>query len=420
MAYYVRNGHVFVAATLAESHLLLCLSRHRYGVFKENGPFLCGYDDGEDVPYLIRNKFAWTKDHHMLYIDNPVGTGFSFTDEEAGYPTTDELVAEDLLEGVRQFMLLFPFMTAGQRANDTDFYAFGESYGGAYVVALAKEYQSTLDEDPERVANISFKGIGVGNGFISSVDQSIYADYVDSLGYFTDKELEIFRNLDEKVIQAFNDGAYVDVIKHSQESLHFFTSVAMNLTNIYDFTFDGNYLTNHEYVCFLQQDHVRRGIHVGGREFNKGYDTYTFLNRSIMASKKPWLQDILDRNVIEVLIYNGNLDVIVNLAGMNRVVKSLQWRRADDFFKAKRQIFWVYNEDTDRGEVAGYLHEGGGLTYLVVRNAGHMVPISQPRWARQIAFEFTHKKAASQGGKRFAKSKLIKPLPFSAYRNCSL
>ena len=37
-----------------------------------------------------------------------------------------------------------------------------------------------------------------------------------------------------------------------------------------------------------------------------------------------------------------------------------------------------------RGELVGYYTEGGGLTYLIVRNAGHMVPISQPLWAREI------------------------------------
>ena len=39
---------------------------------------------------------------------------------------------------------------------------------------------------------------------------------------------------------------------------------------------------------------------------------------------------------------------------------------------------------------AGYANEGGGLTYVVVRNAGHMVPISQPRWAHDLVTQFTH------------------------------
>jgi len=52
---------------------------------QENGPYLVGWDS-----------------------DNPVGTGFSFTDDEDGFATTDEEVAEYLIEAMRQFMLVYP------------------------------------------------------------------------------------------------------------------------------------------------------------------------------------------------------------------------------------------------------------------------------------------------------------------------
>ena len=53
---------------------------------------------------------------------------------------------------------------------------------------------------------------------------------------------------------------------------------------------------------------------------------------------------------------------------------------------------------------AGYVNEGGGLTYVVVRNAGHMVPISQPRWAHDMVTQFTHyKRTEDENGQRFDK-----------------
>ncbi len=62
----------------------------------------------------------------------------------------------------------------------------------------------------------------------------------------------------------------------------------------------------------------------------------------------------------------------------------------------------------------GYYTEGGGLTYLIVRNAGHMVPISQPRWGRDIVYEFTHKTAK----KRFTKpDKIVKKIT-TAFAKC--
>lgn len=152
-----------------------------------------------------------------------------------------------------------------------------------------------------------------------------------------------------------------------------------------------------------------------------------------MVSKKPWLDQVLRDGRIEVLIYNGNLDVIVHVVGTNNMVKSLDWQRSDKFFSADRRLFWVWNDDNERGELAGYLHEGGGLTYLVVRNAGHMVPISQPRWARQIAYEFTRKKSRAvldedakneeakekkKAAARWEKPKEIKPKLSTAFYDC--
>ena len=60
----------------------------------------------------------------------------------------------------------------------------------------------------------------------------------------------------------------------------------MNLTNIYDFTFSSNYLTNHEYVCFLQQEHVRSGIHAGGIKFNRGQVRIYEYNHFIKIEKE--------------------------------------------------------------------------------------------------------------------------------------
>ena len=59
-----------------------------YGLFKENGPFLLEVTPGPKVQ-RVPNRHSWTNFANMLYIDNPVGTGFSFTDQDEGYPTTD-------------------------------------------------------------------------------------------------------------------------------------------------------------------------------------------------------------------------------------------------------------------------------------------------------------------------------------------
>jgi len=82
-----------------------------------------------------------------------LGTGFSFTSSKGGYPTTDEDLASELLEGLTQFMLLFPYMVPGAVSSQTPVYAFGESYGGAYVVSLAHVYL----QQRYKIASVSYK-----------------------------------------------------------------------------------------------------------------------------------------------------------------------------------------------------------------------------------------------------------------------
>ena len=104
-------------------------------------------------------------------------------------------------------------------------------------------------------------------------------------------------------------------------------------------------------MCFLQQEAIRQSIHTGPKSLNRGIESYHNLNNTIMVSKKDWLEETLEREGIEVLIYNGNLDVIVNVAGTNRLVNSLRWSGQGEFAKSERKSFWVWNPETGRGEL---------------------------------------------------------------------
>jgi carboxypeptidase C (cathepsin A) len=86
-----------------------------FGMFKENGPFLLDVNkkDGKIKVNLVRNIHSWHKVASMLYIDNPVGTGFSFTRDPAGYPTNDSEVADHLVVALTQFMKLLPYYIPG-------------------------------------------------------------------------------------------------------------------------------------------------------------------------------------------------------------------------------------------------------------------------------------------------------------------
>lgn len=67
---------------------------------------------------------AWSIPYHVIYIDQPVGTGFSFTNNEAGYAKNQDDVARDLYEFMSQFYDMFPELAK------RELYITGESYAG--------------------------------------------------------------------------------------------------------------------------------------------------------------------------------------------------------------------------------------------------------------------------------------------------
>lgn len=98
------------------------------GLFVEHGPY---YVAKGGVPKL--RKTTWARRYSMLYVDNPVGVGFSFTQEPQGYTRNDTDVARDLFEALQQFFTLFPEYVKN------DFYVTGESYAGSYIQSFLIE-----------------------------------------------------------------------------------------------------------------------------------------------------------------------------------------------------------------------------------------------------------------------------------------
>ena len=79
-----------------------------------------------------------------------------------------------------------------------------------------------------------------------------------------------------------------------------------------------------------------------------------------------------------VMIYNGQLDIIVAVPLTMEWVGQLNWKGSDELRQTNRKVWKV--DETDR-EVAGYVKTANNNRFFLatVRNAGHMVPYDQPR-----------------------------------------
>ncbi|GFX54269.1 probable serine carboxypeptidase CPVL [Trichonephila clavipes] len=90
-----------------------------FGLFLEHGPFIIDSNSNAKM-----RPYSWTKSFHMIYVDSPVGTGFSFTTSKIGYCRNEDDVSTDLYNFLLQFFTMFP------EYRDNDFYIAGESYAG--------------------------------------------------------------------------------------------------------------------------------------------------------------------------------------------------------------------------------------------------------------------------------------------------
>lgn len=68
----------------------------------------------------------------MLYLESPVGVGFSYADTPQDYVTNDDVSSQDNLKALMAFFNLYP------KFRGHKFFISGESYGGIYVPTLAE------------------------------------------------------------------------------------------------------------------------------------------------------------------------------------------------------------------------------------------------------------------------------------------
>nr|XP_019932295.2 venom serine carboxypeptidase-like [Aedes albopictus] len=351
-----------------------------YGLFTENGPFSV-----DNKMKLHPRKYSWHFNHHMIYFDNPVGTGFSFTDHNEGYSTNETQVGNNLHNALVQFFLLFPDL---QKRN---FYVTGESYGGKYVPAVSHAIHRYNDNAKVK---INLKGLAIGNGLCDPLHQLVYGDYLYQLGLIDSNARDEFHAYEKKgrdcitkndmncAFEAFD--ALINGDMYSSGSL---------FKNVSGFETYFNYLQTKpdpkdDYmVKFLELPETRRAIHVGNNTFHEldsENKVEEHLKLDVMKSVVPYLEELL--NSYRVVIYNGQLDIIVAYPLTMNYVQKLNFPGRDQYKKAPRYIWKV------DGEIAGYAKEAGNLAEVLVRNAGHMVPKDQPKWALDLLMRLTHGK----------------------------
>lgn len=133
------------------------------GLLFELGPCLIAANGTKTV----YNPYSWNEVSNMIFLDQPVAVGYSYTEGPNVVTTPD--AAKDVYAFLQLFMKSFP------EYSNLDFNIAGESYGGTYIPQFAgyihDQAQKVRDGNKalttmakESHAEINLKSVLIGNG----------------------------------------------------------------------------------------------------------------------------------------------------------------------------------------------------------------------------------------------------------------
>ncbi|CAN1164982.1 Serine carboxypeptidase-like 50 [Linum perenne] len=341
------------------------------GNFFELGPYLV------TPPHLrlIPNPGAWNRIFGLVFLDNPIGTGFSIASTPQHIPTDQLTVASHLFSAISSFLRLLPPDSASR-----PLYIAGESYAGKYVPAIAS-YILNLTINQERKGSpelaLNLKGIAIGNGLTDPVTQvqthSLNAYYS---GLINDQQREKLERLQSEAVRLVGMMKWKEATEARSKVLHTLQNMT-GLPTLYDFTKTKPYRTD-LVAELMNRAGVKEALNANASiEFEEcGEAVGDALHEDVMRSTKQLVEEILmvGKERCRVLLYQGQHDLRDGVVSVEAWVKTMRrWVDLPEYMRAKRKVW-----EGDDGLIAGYVQKWGSLTQAVVLGAGHLVPSDQP------------------------------------------
>lgn len=357
-----------------------------YGAASELGP-LRVVRHGAALEY---NEYAWNKETNLLFLESPVGVGFSYTNTSSDLTKlNDDFVAEDSYSFLENWFKRFP------QYKDREFYISGESYAGHYVPQLA---DLVYERNKDKMANtyINLKGFIVGNPITNDYyDSKGLAEYAWSHAVVPD---EVYERIKKKC--NFKNSNWTDDC-NAEMSFIFSQYREIDIYNIYapkcllhqtsSSSADRAFFANDQEQfrrrirmfsgydpCYssyagdyFNKEDVQRAFHANISGLLPGkwqvcsdpiLNSYNFSVFSVLP-----IYSKLTKAGLRVWLYSGDADGRVPVISTRYCVEALglpiktQWQP------------WYLDK-----QVAGRFVEYHGMSMVTVRGAGHLVPLNKP------------------------------------------
>ncbi|KAI9702284.1 MAG: hypothetical protein M1820_006216 [Bogoriella megaspora] len=371
------------------------------GLFQELGPCLineCGNG-------TVFNEFGWNQESNIIFVDQPAGVGFSYLDEGEPLPADSFTAAEDLGKFLQLFTTeVFPGLEG--RA----FHVSGESYGGHYVPTLAAQIVTQNALHP-RQPQINLQSILVGNGFVSPLDTAF--GYWETLCTTNPGVKEPVFNKTRCDIMASNLPRCLSIYEVCYNHPDPLICAALEqpcfegVIDWYDGEsgpggrnrFDITAPCDIDIFCYADTAHIQEYLNSAAvwkalavPEVVPNFTVISWeINNAFSQTNDPFIStepqvQYLLQSGIDVLFYQGNLDLACNTAGNLRWSNSMRWKGQAEYASKSltpwkvggekvgtfKEVYVQTNDDNERET---------RFAFVTIDGSGHLVPQDQPEAA---------------------------------------
>jgi len=342
------------------------------GLFQELGPCrINNQSTGVDL-----NPTSWNDNANVLFVDQPVGVGFSYGTMSVG---TSQQAAAD----VWTFLQIWFADARFEKYANRDFAIWTESYGGHYGPSFSAYFLEKNDEIRYGEAtgvHINLKVLGIGDGLTDPISQiPCYIEYAKSNPYHPLANSSVISSSEKAwkkaggcrdQIIACNNGGKNSVCSGAQD---FCTN---NIFGPLRGDWDVYYVPTRKpdpypppLDKYLNSQAVtsKIGSHAKWEATNLDVYYHFAATGDSMRTSLPDLETVINAGV-RTVIYDGDADFIVNFKGVEAMVASLNTKFSSQFAGQKFANYTV------NGALAGIFKNAGTFSYVRFFGAGHEVP----------------------------------------------
>ncbi|XP_019166709.1 PREDICTED: serine carboxypeptidase-like 11 isoform X1 [Ipomoea nil] len=348
-----------------------------FALTQELGPLLFDLPKNNGaLPTLSLNPYSWTKVASFIFLDLPVGTGFSYAkSSKVNYTSNSEETSDHGAEFLRKWL------ADHLEYQSNSFYVGGDSFSGVTVpmVVNAISYGINIGLNP----HIDLKGYFVGNAFtypigyiiqmtrgLDLIPDEIYKSYQECggnliclLNFLKIGQLTLV-NFPQNILETNCFGRNEIGASYGQ------SSVAKRFRGFNVHALDPFFLCKGQELISLwaNDDSVQEALHIRKGSIEKWVQCRDDLpfNRTVLDSRPYYA--ILSMKGYRSLIYSGDHDLFVCSLSTEAWTKSLGYSIIDDWRP------WFMNN-----QIVGYTRTfSNNMTYAKIKGSGHIAPVYTP------------------------------------------